>query len=385
MVMVLMFQKIQTIIIASLVLFTVSCNTGSEVTFSNQVADYIQNFPYQETYKYMETYTGGLASELNKWLLDGKLFIAKAGEDVVVRMNNDTYYKMAFMDFSNGPVKLSSNMGSEERFSSFQLMDNRNTNFENIIHPKGDYYLYYGETPKNISDNLIQSPSNLAVVIVRVEVKDKDNEKDLKKAQTIFNGITIEGPQISEFPTLDLLSSFDEMVAKAATRLIDSTFKVVPFNSMVASPDQIPEEVSYLNFAAGTKGGWGGPVTSHSSYEMIFLDNENNTLDGCKGDYTLTTTKPPVDAFWSVTVYDTERGGFFHPNAEDKYHINNTSAIRNGDGMITFIFKTKCEAGDVNCLEDQSGPVDITARYYLPKEEIRTGKWTIPKAVLVKN
>jgi hypothetical protein len=322
---------------------------------------------------------------LNKWLLGGKLFIAKVGEDVVVRMNNDTYYKMAFMDFSNGPVKLSSNKASKELFFSSQLMDYRNANFENVIHPIGDYYLYYGEIPENIAGTLIQSPSNLALVIVRVEVKDKDNEDDLKQAQTIFNGIDIEGPEISEFPTLDLLSSFDEKVATSATILIDSTFKVVPFNRMVASPDQIPDEVSYLNFAAGAKGGWGGPVTSHSSYQMIFFDNENNTLDGSKGGYTLTTTEPPVDAFWSVTVYDTERGGFLHPNAEDKYHINNTSAVRNEDGTDTFNFKTKCEAGDVNCLEVPSGPFDITARYYLPKEEIRTGEWTMSKAVLVKN
>ena len=126
-----------------------------------------------------------------------------------------------------------------------------------------------------------------------------------------------------------------------------------------------------------------------ASYFPQFLrshifDNENNTLDGSKGDYTFTTTEPHVDAFWSITVYDSDRGGYFHPNAENKYHINNTSAVKNEDGTITFNFKTECEKNDLNCIEVPANAFDIVARYYLPLEEIRAGKWTLPKAILVK-
>lgn len=42
------------------------------------------------------------------------------------------------------------------------------------------------------------------------------------------------------------------------------------------------------------------------------------------------------------------------------------------------------QEGDVNCLEVPPGPFDISAGYYLPQEEIRTGVWEIPKAVLGK-
>ncbi len=385
-------MKLQSIIIVSLVLFTFSCKQNTDknkvketdVSFNEQVADYIQKFPYQDTYNYMKRYTGGEASNLNIWILGQEPILVKAGEDKVVRMNNDTYYKMAFMDFSNGAVKLSSSNGSDERFSSFQLMDDHNANFENIIHPKGDYFLYFGEAPTDLDGTLIEAPSKLAVVIVRVEVRDKNNEEDLKQAQEIFAGLKIQGPKIKNFPTLDLLNSFDKKVTDEATRLLDSTFKVVPFRLTVASPKQVPEKVSYINFAAGTKGGWGGPVTSHSSYETIFFDFENNTLDGSKGNYTITTSEPQVDAFWSITIYDTKRGGFLHPNPENKYHINNTSALKNEDGTITFKFQTKCENGDINCLEIPNGPFDFVARYYLPKEDIRTGDWMLPKAKLLK-
>ncbi len=100
---------------------------------------------------------------------------------------------------------------------------------------------------------------------------------------------------------------------------------------------------------------------------------------GNKGKYTVTTEEPLVDAFWSVTVYDTGRGGFPHPNDDDRYPINNTAAIRNDDGTVTFTFKQDCESPDLNCLEIPEGRFDVVARYYLPHDEIIAGEWTLPK------
>ena len=151
---------------------------------------------------------------------------------------------------------------------------------------------------------------------------------------------------------------------------------------MVAEPEQVPDEVSYLYLAAGTKGAWGGPVAEHSTYEMFFFDGDGNALDGRKGTYKITTEEPPVDAFWSVTVYDTERGGHFHPNIKDQYHINNTTAVKNADGTFTFTFKTQCEKGDINCLEVPAGPFDLAVRYYLPKEELISGEWKMSLPIL---
>lgn len=70
------------------------------------------------------------------------------------------------------------------------------------------------------------------------------------------------------------------------------------------------------------------------------------------------------------------------PYQANRYHINNTGAVKNDDGTYTFIFKQKCEDGDVNCLEVPAGHFDYVARYYLPSEAIQGGSWTMPKAVL---
>jgi hypothetical protein len=140
--------------------------------------------------------------------------------------------------------------------------------------------------------------------------------------------------------------------------------------------------VPYLYHAAGTKGGWGGPDPTHSAFEAIYFDAAGNEMRGGNGTYSVTTTAPPVDAFWSVTVYDTERGGFLHPNAADRYHFNDTTAVRNANGTVTFVFKRACEGSDLNCLEVPGGRFDIVARYYLPREEIVSGAWAFPRITL---
>ena len=381
-------MKLPLSVLILILLLAISCDkktTDAEMNFNDHIADYIQKFPYQDTYNYMKKYTGGDPSKLNVWVLGEEPVLVKAGEDKVVRMNNDTYYKLAFVELSRGPVKLSSTNSSNDRFYSFQLMDDRNVNYRNVIRPKGNYFLYNGSKPENLDGELIEVPSKIGVVIVRVEVKDKNNENDVNKAKSIFNGITIEGRKIKEFPQIDLLSSFSKEVVDEANRLMDSTIQNTPFSQLIAGSAQVPDEVSYLRLAAGTKGGWGGPVTSHSAYEFAFVDKQGEALDGSKGDYKLTMKEPPVDAFWSITVYDTDRGGFFHLNKDDRYHINNTTAVKNEDGTITFYFRTKCQEGDVNCLEVPSGKFDLVARYYLPHEEIRNGKWMLPKPELTKN
>ena len=352
-----------------------------ENDFENQVADYLQKFPYQNTFAYAMQFTGGDPAKLNTWGQAARDLL-KAGEDTIVRSNNDTLYKTAFIYLGDGPVVLRSDSPSHERFSSFQLQDDRNANYRNIIAPAGGYTLYHGERPDTITGEAVEVPSLLSAVVTRIEVKDKNDAADIAGAQAVFDGITIEGPTISEMPSVDLLSVFDERVAQEAHRRMDQCTGVVPFSKMIVGPGQEPgTDVPYLYHSAGTKEGWGGPATSHSAYEAMFTDTSGATLEGSKGDYLLVTEAPQVDGFWSLTVYDSTTGRL-HPNAADRYHINNTTAVSNDDGTYTFHFKMKCEANDRNCLEVPAGPFDVIARYYLPKPAIMSGEWTIPRPTL---
>jgi len=377
----------RALVITTCGIMIIACSqekSAAKDDFEKQVEDYIKKFPYQNTYDYAMQFTGGDAGKLNKWGQASRNLL-KAGEDKIVRSNNDTLYKTAFIYLGDGPVVLRSDSPSKERFSSFQLQDERNVNYRNIIGPNGSYTLYHGEKPATITGEAVEVPSLLSAVITRIEVKDKKDSADMAGARAVFDGIKIEGPTISEIPAVDLLSGFDEQVKQEAHRRMDETAGSVPFTEMIVGPGQEPgKDVPYLYHSAGTKVGWGGPSTSHSAYDSMYTDESGETLEGSKGKYVLVTKAPPVNAFWSITVYDSTTGRL-HPNDDNRYHINNTTAVRNEDGTYTFRFKVKCENGDQNCLEVPAGPFDVVARYYLPEPEIMNGEWKMPKPVLKKS
>jgi hypothetical protein len=347
--------------------------------FEAEIEAYYREYPYQETFDYASRYTGGDPGRLNTWVVGEQPVLVRAGDDKVVRMNNDTYYRIAYIDLTNGPVVLGAAVQASDRFASFQLMDDRNANYHNILQPSGQYTLHHGPAPADVVGEAIEVPTLLSVAICRVEVKDKNDPADTATAAEILTGFTIDGPTIDEFPVVDRLSRFSDEVVAEANRRLDQAFKDLPFIELVVGPGLEPGvDVPFMMHAAGTMNGWGGPGPAHSAYETVFNDANGDPLDGSKGVYTVTTTEPPVDAFWSVTVYDTARGGHLHPNADDRYHINNNTAVMNPDGTITFTFATSCDPDARNCLEVPAGPFDIAPRYYLPHEPIISGNWTFP-------
>ena len=72
-------------------------NNANHDDSDSQLESYYKDFPYQDTYNYFATYTDKNPAKINKWVLGVEPKLVVAGEDTVVRMNNDTYYKMAFI------------------------------------------------------------------------------------------------------------------------------------------------------------------------------------------------------------------------------------------------------------------------------------------------
>ena len=95
--------------------FEVNAQTSD---FEQQVEAYIQKFPYQETHNYAMNYTKGDPAKFNTWVLGSESALVQAGDDKVVRMNNDTFYKIAFVVPENGPVVLGSSAPATDRFNS---------------------------------------------------------------------------------------------------------------------------------------------------------------------------------------------------------------------------------------------------------------------------
>jgi hypothetical protein len=84
----------------------------------------------------------------------------------------------------------------------------------------------------------------------------------------------------------------------------------------------------------------------------------------------------PVDGFWSVTVYNED--GYFTPNRQNSYSLNNITAQRDADGQITIQFGG-CDAAAANCLPITRG-WNYLVRLYRPQDKILNGDWGFPEA-----
>ena len=83
----------------------------------------------------------------------------------------------------------------------------------------------------------------------------------------------------------------------------------------------------------------------------------------------------PVDAFWSVTVYNAD--GYLEPNELGRNSYNNVTATPNDDGGYTIHFGA-CADGRINCIPIKPG-WNYTIRLYQPRAEILDGGWTFPR------
>ena len=86
-------------------------------------------------------------------------------------------------------------------------------------------------------------------------------------------------------------------------------------------------------------------------YPATRTDSDGQTLDGSKNNYTLTFPAgqlPPVNAFWSVTMYD-GKSQFLIENPINRYLINSPmlpDMKKNADGSLTLYIQNKSPGAD---------------------------------------
>jgi hypothetical protein len=150
----------------------------------------------------------------------------------------------------------------------------------------------------------------------------------------------------------------------------------------------------WLKRAAAAKGGIYGNDAVEAMYPMTRTDATGETLDGSKHNYTLTFPAgqlPPVNAFWSVTMYD-GKTQLLIENPINRYLINSPmlpKMKKNGDGSLTLFIQKDSpgKAKEANWLPAPNDLIYLVMRLYWPKTEAPSilpagaGSWSPPGIV----
>ena len=153
----------------------------------------------------------------------------------------------------------------------------------------------------------------------------------------------------------------------------------------------------WLKRAAAAKGGIYGNDAVEAMYPMARKLANGEVLDASKHNYTLTFPKgeyPPVNAFWSVTMYD-GKTQLLIENPINRYLINSpmmSGMKKNADGSLTLYIQNKSpgKAKESNWLPAPDGPVYLVMRLYWPKDTPPSilppgqGTWKPPAIVASK-
>jgi len=142
---------------------------------------------------------------------------------------------------------------------------------------------------------------------------------------------------------------------------------------------------NYLNRAVGARIDLFGNTPAEAMSVDYQVDAEGQPLDTSKHDYILKVGKdnpPPVNGFWSVTMYD-GKTHFMVRNHLKRQLINSpmlSSMQRDPDGGFTIYVQRDSpgEERETNWLPAPDGPMFAVLRLYLPKPAVLSGAWTSP-------
>jgi hypothetical protein len=122
-------------------------------------------------------------------------------------------------------------------------------------------------------------------------------------------------------------------------------------------------------------------------YPSLSVDSDARPLDG-NNKYVLHFDKgkwPPVDAFWSVTAYDTD--GYFIPNTLKRQALGDRDKlVNNADGSLDLYIQSDTPGieKEANWLPVTKAPFTLLMRLYSPRSEVLDGSWTPPPVEKVK-
>jgi hypothetical protein len=269
----------------------------------------------------------------------------------IVRPNRDTLYSLSVFDLDAGPVTVTlPNAG--QRFMSMQVIDEDHYTPE-VVYGAGTYTF----TREKIGTRYVSFG-------VRILVNPGDRE-DMKQVHTLQDAITVAqpgGPGRFEVP------NWDQASQKKVHNALLALAETLPDTKRTFGPRDQVDPVRHL---IGTAFAFGG----NPEKDALYLNVTPSKNDGTTV-HRLIVGDVPVDAFWSISVYNAE--GHFQKNQYDTYSLNSITTKKSTDGTVAVQFGG-CDGKIPNCLPTMPG-WNYIVRLYRPRAEILNGAWKFPEA-----
>lgn len=116
-----------------------------------------------------------------------------------------------------------------------------------------------------------------------------------------------------------------------------------------------------------------------STYHVAYVDGDGKTLNGSNRYVLHLSPPPPVDAFWSLTMYDA-KNSLLSKNPIDRYSIGDRTPglVVGEDGSVTIYLQHEAQKGEkqkANWLPTPKGEFYLALREYSPQAAILTRDW----------
>jgi hypothetical protein len=232
-----------------------------------------------------------------------------------------------------------------------------------------DHYVFtvvYGPGSHTITKDKIGTRYALEAIRILVDPNDPKDVEQVHALQDAVNADQPGGPGRFEVPNWDQVSR-----KKVADALVVLGETIPDWRGAAGRKDEV-DPVRHLIVTAT---GWG----LNPDKDAIYLNVTPKQNDG-KTLFKLTVKDVPVDGFWSISVYNAD--GYFQPNTEKAYTLNNFTAKKNEDGSFTVQFGG-CDGKTLNCLPITPG-WNYMVRLYRPRKEVLDGTWKFPEASVVR-
>ncbi|TDP89716.1 uncharacterized protein DUF1254 [Leucobacter luti] len=268
----------------------------------------------------------------------------------VIRQNRDTLYSITILDVREDVTLTLPDTG--DRYISAFVINQKHFG-QTILSEPGEHVL---------TRSLVGS--DYAGVIVRILV-DPADPADVAEVNRLQNELCLRGGGSGTYPMPDYEEASQTVTRTAILELASGVSK---YDHAFGTRDEVDPVLHLL----GTASGWGGLPEYEATYISV---NENLPVE----EYRLTLKDIPVDAFWSVSLYNA--AGYFEENALGVNSINSLTATPDADGGVTIRFGVHVD-GVANALQIMPG-WNYVLRLYRPHPSVLDGSWTAPRPEVI--